>query len=149
MHPDNCYALVNSTTLNAWKDFLANSEVDDLNDPLKALLSNIFQGYQAFTPLSQYDKTSLKEYLTSALPHDKFSFAIKKMDECININTCLSANILNKLGIVTDNPQNYQILINYLVNYCFDVLLTKEKIDIQKEKIGQLFVHMLEKYLEK
>ena len=149
MHPDNCYALVNSTTLNAWKDFLANSEVDSLNDPLKALLSDIFQGYQAFTPLSQYDKTSLKEYLISALPHDKFSFAIKKMDECININTCLSANILNKLGIVTDNPQNYQILIDYLVNYCFNVLLTKEKIDIQKEKIGQLFVHMLEKYLEK
>lgn len=149
MHPDNCYALVNSTTLNAWKDFLANSEVDNLNDPLKALLSDIFQGYQAFTPLSQYDKTSLKEYLISALPDDKFSFAIKKMDECININTCLSANILDKLGIVTDNPQNYQILIDYLVNYCFDVLLTKEKIDIQKEKIGQLFVHMLEKYLEK
>ena len=79
----------------------------------------------------------------------KQDIPIKKMDECININTCLSANILNKLGIVTDNPQNYQILIDYLVNYCFDVLLTKKEIDIQKEKIGQLFVHMLEKYLEK
>lgn len=148
MHPDNCYALVNSTTLNAWKDFLANSEVDNLNDPLKALLSDIFHSYQAFTPLSQYDKASLKEYLISALPLDKFSFSVKKMDERINVNTCLSSNILNKLSITTNNPQNYQILIDYLIDYCFDVLLTKEKIDIQKDKIGQLFVHMLEKYLE-
>ena len=70
------------------------------------------------------------------------------MDECINVNTCLSANILNKLSIATDNPQSYQILIDYLVDYCFDVILTKEKIEIQKERIGQLFVHMLEKYLE-
>lgn len=70
------------------------------------------------------------------------------MDECINVNTCLSANILNKLCIATNNSQNYQILIDYLVDYCFDVLLTKEQIAIQKEKIGQLFVHMLEKYLE-
>ena len=148
MHPDNCYALVNSTTLNAWKDFLANSEADNLNDPLKTLLSDIFHSYQAFTPLSQYHKESLREYLISALPHNKLSFSIKKMDECINVNTCLSENILNKLCIATNNPQNYQILIDYLVDYCFDVLLTKEQIAIQKEKIGQLFVHMLDKYLE-
>lgn len=148
MNPDNCFALVNSTTLNAWKEYLADEESENITEPLKTLITDIFHSYQAFTPVTQYKKESLREYVVSSLPQDKISFIAKKLDDCICVNTCLSANKINELGISTTNPQSYQLLVDYLVDYCFNVLVTKEYINIQKEKLGHLFVHMLEKYLE-
>lgn len=148
MHPDSCYALVNSTTLNAWKDFISEVESENITEPLKTLITDIFHSYQALTPLTQYKRESLREYIVSSLPQEKISFVTKKLDNCICINTCLSINNIKKLGISSANPQSYQLLVDYLVDYCFDVLATKEIIDIQKEKLGHLFVHMLEKYLK-
>ena len=77
MNPDNCFALVNSTTLNAWKEYLADEESENITEPLKTLITDIFHSYQAFTPVTQYKKESLREYVVSSLPQDKISFIAK------------------------------------------------------------------------
>ena len=69
MHPDNCYALVNSTTLNAWEENLAEDKTGNIQEPLISLI-------------------------TSAIPQNKISFTSKKLDESINVCTCLSTNII-------------------------------------------------------
>jgi hypothetical protein len=94
MHPDNCYALVNSTTLNAWEENLAEDKTGNIQEPLISLITDIFHSYQAFTPLSQYDRASLRTYIISAIPQNKISFTSKKLDESINVCTCLSTNII-------------------------------------------------------
>lgn len=147
MHPNNCYALVNSTTLNAWKDFNINTESDNILEPLKSLITDIFHSYQAFTPSMQYDTDSFRTYITECLPAEKFTFTRKKQDDCICISSCLTKEKIQELNLSIDNPQSYQLLIDYLTDYCFHIVLEKEYSDIQKEKIGKLFVRMLEKYL--
>lgn len=148
MYPDNCYALVQSTTRCAWKDYLADIESENIGEPLKTLITDIFHSYQTFTSVSQYKKDSLREYIVSSLPQNKISFKAKKNNNCICISTCLSTKKINELDISNSNPQSYHLLVDYLVDYCFDVLATKEIIDIQKEKLGHLFVRMVEKFLE-
>lgn len=149
MHPDNCSALIKSITMTAWKDFLFEKELVDLAEPLKSLIIDTFHSYQAFTPATKYSKDSFREYIISSLPKNRFSFATKKLDERICVRLCLSPSKIKELGLSSKNSQSYQTLIDYIVDYSFDILTTKEILDIQKENLGRLFIHMLEKYLAK
>lgn len=148
MHPNNCYALVQSTTRCAWREHRADIESGKMEEPLKTLIADIFHSYQTFTSVTQYKEDSLREHIVSSLPQNRISFKPKKSDNCICISTCLSTQKINELGISNTNPQNYHLLVDYLVDYCFNVLVTKEIIDTQKEKLGHLFVRMVEKFLE-
>jgi hypothetical protein len=44
------------------------------------------------------------------------------------------------------DTENYNILINYLADYCFEILFNKTMLEIQKDRIGKTFTHMIEEY---
>lgn len=148
MHPDNCSTLINSCTKTAWKDFLSKQELTELREPLKSLILDIFTNYQSITPFCRYDIESYKEYVLSCFPESKLSFSHKKLNDSICIDTCLSANIKNKFGITTDNPNCYINFINYISDYSFEILSNAEMLAIQKQHLGQSFVRLYEKYLD-
>lgn len=147
MHPDNCSALINSATMTAWREYLSSTEITEIEEPLKTLVTDIFHSYRSFTPINNYSKDGFRTYLYSSLPESRISFTPKKLDECICVSSCISSSKMKELGISNKNSHSYQIFIDYLANYSFDVLSTKEIIDIQKEYLGQSFVRMFEKYL--
>lgn len=147
MHPDNCSLLFNDITLTTWKIFLSNNELDNISDPLKSLIIDIFQNYQTFTPINSYNKESYKQYLRSSLPENKISFSQKKSDDCICVKSCISSIQFNKLNLSKDNPENYHIFIDYIADYSYEILINKMLLNIQKENLSKSFIHIFEKYL--
>lgn len=147
MHPNNCHILVDSVTNTAWKDFINHKGLDELQDPIKALVIKVFQSYQVYTPATEYSKESFKNYFISMLPENKFSFTSHKLDEQICVISCLSNTKVKELGLSKNNPKNYQIFIDFIVDYCYDILYAKEIIDIQKTALSRLFIDLFEKYL--
>lgn len=147
MHPDNCSALINSTTLTSWKDFLSQKESDTIYEPLKTIILNTFQKYQAFTSINNYNKETYKQYICSALPTETISFASHKLDARINIKSCIDNSIFEKLQLSSKNAESYERFIDYIVNYSFEVLTAKVWLNIQKDSLGKLFIQILENYL--
>lgn len=147
MHPDNCSALINETTLTAWREYLNSTELSELKEPLCSLVEDIFQAYQAINPIGNYSKDAYKQFLYSHLPESKISFNQKKLDECICIPSCLASSKLKELNISSTNPKSYSIFMDFLANYSFDVLTNKESVTIQREHLGKFFIQLFEKYL--
>lgn len=147
MHPDNCSALINSTTLVAWKAFLTTKNLDDIFEPLKTCITDAFHKYQALTSINEYSKENYKQYILSALPPEKITFSPRKSDERINIKNCISTKKFNELGLSSQNSNSYPMFIKYIVDYSYEAFTTQALIDIQKEKIGKTFIRLLEKYL--
>lgn len=147
MHPDNCSSFINSATITAWREYYSNSELTDIKEPLKKLVTDIFHNYQSYTPINKYSKKDFNKYLTSALPKSKISFTPKKLDECIYVCSCIPDSKVKELKLSNRNPKSYQVFIDYLADYSFDILTNREIINIQKEHLGQSFVRIFEEYL--
>lgn len=147
MNPDNCSSLLNFVTLTAWKDLLSNNNMEDIADPLKSLIIDSFQYYQAFTPLNNYTKETYRQHIITSLPENKISFSPRKLDDCICASTCISNTQFNALGLSDKNPESYNIFIDYIVDYSFEILTNKVLLDIQKKNLGKSFVRLFEKYL--
>ena len=64
-------AIINSTTLLAWKNFLTTPNFDDIYEPLKTCVADAFQKYQAITTINEYSKENYKRFILSALPSEK------------------------------------------------------------------------------
>lgn len=79
MHPDNCSDLINETTLTAWREYLNSTELSELKEPLRSLVEDIFQAYQAINPIGHYSKDAYKQFLNSHLPESKISFNQKNL----------------------------------------------------------------------
>lgn len=146
MKPSNCYDLIKLISLSEWKSFLSKSSLDELNGILKTTIENIFQQYLAFTPITQYNKNSFKKYITTRLSEDDISFKPQKLNDKIYIPACISKSRYEELGFSDSKTGNYNILINYLSDYSFEILLNKTMLEIQKDKIGKTFVQMINDY---
>lgn len=147
MHPDNCSTLINSTALTAWKDFQSKKDIVEIYDPLKTIILNTFQQYQAFTPINSHNKETYKQYICSALPEHKITFTSHKADECLNIKSCISNLTFKKLNLSSKSQNNYEIFINYIVDYSFETLTAKVQLAVQKEILGKIFIQLLENYI--
>ena len=147
MHPDNCSMLVNHTTLAAWKSFLSHLTMDEIYEPLKNIIIETFQKYQAFTSVTEYNIESYKQYLKDALPESRISFSSRKLDDCICVKSCISPEKYKELCLSNKSPQRYQVFMDFIANYSFEALTNKAYLDIQKEKLGEMFVQMVERYL--
>lgn len=122
MHPDNCSSLINSVTLTAWKDFLSKKDIDEIYDPLKTIILDTFQQYQAFTSITNHDIETYKQYLYSALPEHKITFASHKTDERINVKSCISDSIFEELHLSNKNQNSYEKFIAYIADYSYEIL---------------------------
>lgn len=118
-----------------------------MSEPLRSLVVDIFQNYQSITPINNYSKDSYKHFLRSYLPESKISFTPRKLDERSCVTSCLEASKIKELNLSVKNEQSYDLFINYLADYSFDILSNKEIVTIQREHLGKAFVRMLEKYL--
>lgn len=147
MHPDNCSKLFNSITLTAWKDFLSKNDLDEIYEPLKSVIIDTFQKYQAFTSINNFNKETYKQYIISALPEPKLTFSSRKLDEHINIKSCIDNSKFEELCLSNNNKKSYEIFLDYIVDYSYEILTTKTILDIQKESLGKAFVRMFENYI--
>lgn len=146
MKPSNCYDLIKLISLSEWKLFLSKSSLDELNGILKSTIENIFQQYLAFTPINQYNKDSFKKYITTRLSKDDISFKSQKLNDKIYIPACILKSRYEELGFSNNKTENYNLLINYLSDYCFEILFNRTMLEIQKDKIAKTFVQMIDEF---
>ena len=129
MNPDNCSALFNDITLTTWSEYLNHRILDEIYDPLKTLICNTFQRYQAFTPFKDYCSDGFKEELAIALPKSQMFFSQQKLGTGINIKACISADIYINLKLSPKNESSYDTLLNFLSREVYDALYTKALIE--------------------
>ena len=146
MKPSNCYELIKLISLSEWKSFLSNSNINEINGDLEKNIENIFQQYLAFTPINQYNMDSFKKYITAKLSKEDISFKPQKLNDKIYIPACISPSRYKALGFSDNETENYNILIDYLSEYCFEILLNRTMLEIQRDKIGKTFVQMITNY---
>ena len=146
MNPSKCYDLVNSISLSEWKAFLSTTTLEEISGTLKSTIENIYQQYLAFTPINRYNKDSFKDFVFSRIKNDSITFVSRKLDDKICIPACISKTKYAVLGFSNNDTENYNILINYLADYCFEILFNKTMLEIQKDRIGKTFTHMIEEY---
>ncbi|MDD5900101.1 MAG: hypothetical protein PUC73_04275 [Lachnospiraceae bacterium] len=120
---------------------------DDIYEPLKTCVADAFQKHQAITTINEYSKENYKRFILSALPSEKITFSPRKSDERINIKKRIISKKFNELGLSSKNPNSYPLFIEYIVEYSYETFTTQGLIDIQKTKIGNTFIRLLEKYL--
>lgn len=146
MHPDNCEELINSVTLLGWQDIIKESDLKDINEPLKSLVIKCFHRLQALYPETDYSIEGFNKCLLNYLSKDDFSFS-KKIDfKKIHVHSCIPQSKFEELGLSNKNSNSYNLFIDYIANYSYDILYNKELLEIKKEKLGQLFVNLFEKY---
>ncbi len=148
MHPDNCSTLFNDIMLTSWKNFLStNGHLDDLSGTLKSTIINIFHRYQAVTPLGSFNKESYKAWIKEELPPNKLSFSSHMIADRICLAKCLSSERFTELGLSDENSKSYDIFLEYIATYSFNVLTDNLILNIQKDTLGKSFVQLFEKFL--
>lgn len=150
MHPDNCSTLFNFVMLISWKNSLSTGgHLDELSGTLKYKIINIFQRYQAVTPLGNFTKESYKDWLKEELSPDKLSFSATRLDDRICVNKYLSSERLAKLKLSDENSKSYEIFLDYITTYSYNTLTDNLILNIQKEALLKSFVELFENFLSK
>lgn len=134
-------------TLTAWKEYLSEHDFDLVKDPLKSLIEDIFHQYQAFTPFSKYGLESYKEHVRSSIPIDKISFASRKADERINVNSCLPDSVVKELSLSSKNKNSYNSFIDYIVSCSYETLNNRALLKVKKNELAKAFIKLFEGYL--
>lgn len=147
MLPDNCSALFNDITLNAGREYTINQELEELKEPLKSAVINVFEKFSAVTPISKCNKETYKKFLISALPENKLTFTTKRSSKGLNIKANLKLIRYQQLSLFNESEHRYYDFINYLTDYTYEPLMKKSVLEIQKNKLAKMFVSLFEKYL--
>lgn len=60
---------------------------------------------------------------------------------------CLSSERFTELGLSDENSKSYDIFLEYIATYSFNVLTDNLILNIQKDTLGKSFVQLFEKFL--
>ena len=60
---------------------------------------------------------------------------------------CIDNLKFEELCLSNNNKKSYEIFIDYIVDYSYEILTTKTILDIQKESLGKAFVRIFENYI--
>ena len=118
MLPENCSSLFNNITLSAWKKYWIDAKLSEIKNPLKDIVKDIFNEYNAVTPFESISKETYKAFLKSKLPEDRVIINSKKCSNGISIKACLLSKVYFDL-ISKDKELRYYEFVNYLTEYTY------------------------------
>lgn len=146
MHPDNSARIFDTASLNAWKKFWVESSLEEINGELKEKIILYYDEYISINPFDSINITSYKQFLKSKFPKENISLSVNKDNNGINIKKCVS--LVTYQSFFTNKEFNYSKFINYIAEYTFEPLSHRTMIELQKNKLANMFVDLFTKYLD-
>ena len=146
MHPKNCSSLLNDITLSNWKQYWINTTLNNLDESLKELITDIFKKFIATTPFYKINERSYKTFLKSKFPESSLFFSSKLSKTEVTIKVKETMEIYKK--IIIDETLDYYSFIDYLAKETYMPLMQSSLLELEKNKLANSFIDLLTKYLE-
>lgn len=148
MLPKNCATLFNQVTLSNLKNFGIIEKLSDINEPLMGIISNSYEEYYSFTAINEMGIDKYKEYIIKNIPKELVIFSSSKNNEFfINVKECLSSKMYKEFLSKTNSKTKYIDFIDYIAQYTFEPLQNTMFLELQRKKIAETFITLLNNYL--
>lgn len=150
MLPENCSELFEPITLSAWKKFWINENLSKIKSNfLLNLLRKLFNQFYLTTPTKDITQDMFSKFLNENIHEDMLNFTDSGNDskKCIYVRNSLSLLAYQDFKSKCDEKNLYNTFIDFICTLCFNSFLNEIYIDLQKEKISDKFLIILDKYL--
>ena len=144
MRPDNIADIFHSITQNEWKILQINSAMQGINGELREKIIEYYNEYISITPYNKIKETTYKEFLKEKFPKENICLSVKKTDNNINIENCVSNNVYQ--NFLANGEFNYSKFISYLVKHTYKPLFDRTLLELQKNKLAGMFVELITQY---
>ncbi|SDY16306.1 Helix-turn-helix [Ruminococcaceae bacterium YAD3003] len=138
MKPENIKPLVNETTLNGWRKFKADLAISTIEEPLKTMIKEAYEKYDAFNLYNEQSNKTYKAYLKTHISKDtlKASMIKKSLPAKDALQFIKNGRVIN-----------YDKFIDYIADATYSSLRNYAILERNKEKLGQQFAELFTKYI--
>lgn len=148
MLPENCSNLFDKVTLNAWKKFWITESLSKIKEPLHNKIKKAFDKFYLSVPMSDITPECFKKFLIEFLPQNKINFWDENGDNSmIYVKNCFSTEIYEDFISNIPKENEYEYFIDYICSMTYETLKTEIYIELQKKKMSDEYILILEKYL--